>query len=260
MATLDLTKKLSALKGVRDYGSDQHNVSIVVVEQWKWIEIAGGIDKVISKIGHLINSLEEAQKNQLTVIFDEKEERKLKANVASLTQQIMSHFYSCEIQLKQLQSHASEHDSVKNCIKSKISTLSSLSERFRTVKMKYTTKLQRIESLDDDTGNYLPNRMQSTLDNKLLEDRTQAITRISEEVNILARMFKDLNMRIKVQGTILDRIDYNIAAASGNVGRANVELKKAYEHKRGCKSTICIIILLLMIVILSTIIGTRSKT
>ena len=48
----------------------------------------------------------------------------------------------------------------------------------------------------------------------------------------LAQIFKDVQMIILEQGTILDRIDYNIEIAVTNVGMAKKELIKADNSMR----------------------------
>jgi syntaxin 16 len=70
------------------------------------------------------------------------------------------------------------------------------------------------------------------------EARQQEIS--SEVQSILAsitelhEMFKDLHMLVVEQGTVLDRIDYNIRKASENTIKGIEQLKKAHEHQKRC--------------------------
>lgn len=64
---------------------------------------------------------------------------------------------------------------------------------------------------------------------------------VSHEVqNILASMqelqdmFRDLNAMVVEQGSVLDRIDYNIQQSKQNIGKGRVELNKAREHQKRC--------------------------
>jgi syntaxin 16 len=73
----------------------------------------------------------------------------------------------------------------------------------------------------------------------LVEDARQQ--EISAEVqNILTsivelqEMFKDLNAMVVDQGTMLDRIDYNITQSMDNVKAGTHELQKAREHQKKC--------------------------
>lgn len=46
----------------------------------------------------------------------------------------------------------------------------------------------------------------------------------------LGEIFRDLNTLVVEQGTILDRIDYNVEMAEIHTGKAHTELLKAEKH------------------------------
>lgn len=48
------------------------------------------------------------------------------------------------------------------------------------------------------------------MDEKYLEERDEEINKLVEMINNLATVFKQLNQLVIDQGTILDRIDYNM--------------------------------------------------
>jgi t-SNARE complex subunit (syntaxin) len=54
--------------------------------------------------------------------------------------------------------------------------------------------------------------------------RQQDIERLSENMKLINRMFRDVQEVVYVQGEVVDRIDYNIANADRNVVSANKEL------------------------------------
>lgn len=70
------------------------------------------------------------------------------------------------------------------------------------------------------------------------EARQQEIS--SEVQNILSsitelhEMFKDLNTLVVEQGTVLDRVDYNIRKSQENMSKGIDQLKKAQEHQKRC--------------------------
>ena len=69
-------------------------------------------------------------------------------------------------------------------------------------------------------------------------------------------LFKDLSLLVVEQGTVLDRIDYNVAEASQSLKTGNEHLKKTLEIEKSMRATkvivglgvaifVCAVILLL---------------
>ena len=81
----------------------------------------------------------------------------------------------------------------------------------------------------------------------LLQERDNEIGNIVKGVNTLHEMFKDMNILVNEQGTILDRIDYNIDIGFDNVVKAKKKINNANESRKG--SCFRNIILVLMVCI-----------
>ena len=62
-------------------------------------------------------------------------------------------------------------------------------------------------------------------------------------------MFKDFSVLVIEQGTILDRIDYNIENATEHVEKANVHLDKALKVEKSTRAKSCMMCLATMIMI-----------
>lgn len=76
---------------------------------------------------------------------------------------------------------------------------------------------------------------------QLSEGRSTQIKKLVSQINDLAVIFKELSILVIEQGTVLDRIDYNVEMAKKNVLEANVELKKTLKREtsfraKGCMS------------------------
>ena len=71
-------------------------------------------------------------------------------------------------------------------------------------------------------------------------------SQVAESVGELAEIFKEIQVLVIDQGTILDRIDFNIEQAPDRVGGAVVELNKANEYQKKSKTMLCIYMLLLL--------------
>ena len=80
----------------------------------------------------------------------------------------------------------------------------------------------------------------------LVEERDQEIRKIAESIQELSGIFKELAVLVIDQGTILDRIDYNIEQAADKVGMAVTELNKANEYQKRSRTMLCIYLLLLL--------------
>ena len=81
----------------------------------------------------------------------------------------------------------------------------------------------------------------------LLQERDNEIGNIVKGVNTLHEMFKDMNILVNEQGTILDRIDYNIDSGFDKVVKSKKKINNANESRKG--SCFRNIILVLMVCI-----------
>ncbi|OAE29301.1 hypothetical protein AXG93_3102s1270 [Marchantia polymorpha subsp. ruderalis] len=75
-------------------------------------------------------------------------------------------------------------------------------------------------------------------------EREREITQIVESVNDLAQIMKDLSVLVIDQGTIVDRIDYNITNVSASVEQGVRELVKAEETQKKGGMVLCVMVLI----------------
>lgn len=64
---------------------------------------------------------------------------------------------------------------------------------------------------------------------------------------------RDLSVLVIDQGTILDRIDYNIEQTSEHVEKAVEQLQKADKHQKNSRMFLCIIFLFCMVILFTFI-------
>ena len=84
--------------------------------------------------------------------------------------------------------------------------------------------------------------------------KEEEIQSVVKSINDLASIFKDLSVLVVEQGTVLDRIDYNVAQAKEHVELANVELEKTRKHEESPRAQCCIRCLVATIAMLVLII------
>ncbi|CAH2056941.1 unnamed protein product, partial [Iphiclides podalirius] len=89
------------------------------------------------------------------------------------------------------------------------------------------------------------------------EQNTQAVAEREEEVNKIVRsivdlneIFKDLAHMVHEQGTVLDRIDYNIEQTQVQVQEGYKQLQKAERYQRNNRKMHCILILAVTVIVL----------
>lgn len=82
------------------------------------------------------------------------------------------------------------------------------------------------------------------------QHRSKEITQLADSINSLAVLFKDFSVLVIEQGTILDRIDYNVENAVEHVEVANVHLEKALKIEKSTRARSCMICLAVTILVM----------
>jgi len=85
------------------------------------------------------------------------------------------------------------------------------------------------------------------------DERYKEIVRVAQSINELATLFRELNVLVIEQGSIIDRIDYNIEQTLGKVQQGTQELQKAENYSKKARSLKCILLLFFVNVILAII-------
>uniref|UniRef100_A0A1D1YH92 Syntaxin-43 n=1 Tax=Anthurium amnicola TaxID=1678845 RepID=A0A1D1YH92_9ARAE len=78
------------------------------------------------------------------------------------------------------------------------------------------------------------------------KEREREITQVVESVNELAQIMKDLSALVIDQGTIIDRIDYNIQNVAASVEEGFKQLQKAERTQRRGGMVMCATVLVIM--------------
>ena len=69
----------------------------------------------------------------------------------------------------------------------------------------------------------------------MVKERNKEIDQMVSTLNELKKIFEEASNMVILQGTILDRIDYNTYQARHQIRRGNRELEEAHERlKSGC--------------------------
>jgi syntaxin 16 len=93
----------------------------------------------------------------------------------------------------------------------------------------------------------------------MVDMRNEEIVKIAKSIEELAQIFRELAVLVIDQGTILDRIDYNMENAVSNVKEGVEQLAKAEEHQKNSMSVKCIILLVILIGIMVGILAWKHS-
>ena len=83
-----------------------------------------------------------------------------------------------------------------------------------------------------------------------MNQRDEEIMRIAKSIEELAAIFKELAVLVIDQGTILDRIDFNMESAVEHAKEGIVQLQKAEDHQKNALPFRCIVVLVVLISIM----------
>ena len=243
---------------------------------------------------NLVSELQASQEKRLMTQFNIEEQKALSRNIKKISYQLNKDLKNLEKNLQIYTSsdnllEIDESESATNYLQYQIkenmnqnliSQFFIFSKKFKLNQEVYTQKCKEllIEDDEDDKekGNlYEMNEISTTnsdandnmqkADNDqnflmkeepdlLLQERDNELDKICKGVNNLHEMFKDMNILVNEQGTILDRIDYNIDIGYDNVSKGKKKLHEANESKKGSCFRNAIMILMLIIFIESMII------
>jgi syntaxin 16 len=90
-------------------------------------------------------------------------------------------------------------------------------------------------------------------------DREKEIIKIAQSVNELATLFKELNMLVIEQGTILDRIDYNIETSLSKIKKGVVDLEDAEKQSKRALGFRCLLIMIIIVAVLFIVFVIRKS-
>jgi syntaxin 16 len=86
------------------------------------------------------------------------------------------------------------------------------------------------------------------LNNRMVEERDAEFQGILTSIKGLHEMFQDVNTLVIEQGTMLDRIDYNMTVTHERIVKGRKELVKAAKHQEAGTFKLCVLLLVVLII------------
>ncbi|KAL2642872.1 hypothetical protein R1flu_010459 [Riccia fluitans] len=229
-----------------------------------WVDISDEVSTEMNKAKSKIAELAKSYGRALMVSFDDSTGEQ--QTIELLTAEITRSLKKCEQKLQRLsggQGNSGDENLRKNVQRSLATDLQSLSMDFRKLQKGYLAKLRlqedksgadismgfsqqrsREDEDDSDMGFSSSQLSQLKQNEAMSAEREREITQIVESVNDLAQIMKDLSVLVIDQGTIVDRIDYNITNVAASVEQGVRELVKAEETQKKGGMVMCVMILI----------------
>jgi len=199
--------------------------------------------------------LEKLQERRVVPKFDEEENKLLNKNIKNTVSYITSQIHQCEnaiSSLSFLKTNCEIQKQIKDNIKLYLtSKFNNFARHFKYNQELYIRKYKELggEDLDKiyknqpNNDNYLLKT--EKIDN--LKSRDSDLNQLLESMNNLTSTFKDLKNLVVEQGTILDRIDYNIDTAKDNTAKGKQHLINAENlQKNNCFRNVMLMLFLLI--------------
>jgi syntaxin 16 len=108
------------------------------------------------------------------------------------------------------------------------------------------------ETSESGQGTFFTTQQMSVVDDltEAVQSRDQEIQKIAQSIEELGSIFKELAVLVIDQGTILDRIDYNMEAVVEHTKTGIKQLEKAEKSQKNARPMRCIICLSITIFVL----------
>jgi len=234
-----------------------------------YVESYKQINNIIEDLLTNFASLKSFQQERIKPKFidEEIENKRLDREINKLILKMMKKIKFCEALIKMIKNQKNEKNTILEKVKYNIKMfliekIQNFSNEFRKNQQQYLKYLKdmgvssntnndneksidQFNELDDEKKNFLYTQE---------DDKYQQIKKRDEDISVLAKsidelsgIFKDLQNIVQEQGTILDRIDYNINISYENSQQGLKYIKKAEEHQN--ESCFRNVILLLYIII-----------
>lgn len=221
--------------------------------------------------------MQACQERRFRVLFNEDETQKLSKTVKKISNQLKQELKHVEKNIRLYINEElleAENDlmwQIKDNMSQNILTeLNSFSKKFKLNQELYSQKCKELVIEEEDNSIALEmydlstnnsdfnennynngdnNFLMKEEPDQLLDKRENEINDIIRGVSNLQELFKDLHVIVIEQGSILDRIDYNIEASAINVSKGKQHLINAHEmQKNSCfKRAILALIFILFV-------------
>ncbi|CAN1200418.1 SYP43 [Linum perenne] len=211
-----------------------------------WVDISEDIAANVQRARTKMAELAKAHANALMPSFGDGKEDQY--TIETLTQEITGHIKRSEMKLRRLSAGGPSEDSNirKNvqCVVAQRSLATDLQSLSMELRKKQSTYLKRLRQQKE--GRDGVDLEMNLNGNKTRVDDDSLDGMVVESVNELAQIMKDLSVLVIDQGTIVDRIDYNVQTVATTVEKGLKQLQKAERTQKQGGMVMCATVLVIM--------------
>ncbi|CAM9256331.1 unnamed protein product [Ascophyllum nodosum] len=228
-----------------------------------WVDKVDSVEEDVRLIQLKMRELSALHTKRLMVTFDESEAER-ERDVEDATRELTALFRRAEKQLKQLMAETSGLTQAEATVRNNIQRatarkLQSLSAGFRSSQKDYLRRLQAQKKGDgafdflaeeERAAKYAKGRLDPGFNQQqlaVLEDTELVVGQRDAEINNIVRsiedlstIFKELAVLVIDQGTILDRIDFNMEQVVEHTREGVTQLQRAEQYQRSALPIKCI--------------------
>jgi len=242
----------------------------------RWADVSDEVNETLASISKRSVKLDKLHQKHVLPGFDDKTAEE--GEIERLTTEITAKFHQCGNAIKRMERLAKQDGTMSQAEKNmsmniRISLAAKVQEASTAFRRKQSAYLKKLRSLQDTSGpieranspsipsflrdeeadvSYSQSALQQsatlTSNNATINQREREITDIAKGIIELADIFKELQTMVIDQGTMLDRIDYNIENMTLHVKGAEKELVQASKTQRNTTKRKIILLLILIIV------------
>ncbi|KAG0033683.1 hypothetical protein BGZ81_007681 [Podila clonocystis] len=238
----------------------------------KWVDIVDEVDEELERIKGNVQKLDAMHKKHLLPGFDDRiqEER----DIERLTDEITQQFHTCQRWIKRINNESRQSSSNQEQVMSRnvqVSLAQKVQDASGVFRQKQNAYMQRMrgvelrnkdifssgvqpmidtsipESSDAESGFTSAQQTFAEQSNASVTQREQEINHISRSIFQLADIFKDLQTMVIDQGTLLDRIDFNVEQTAVHMQDAVHELDEGEKYQKKARNRKIILLLMLII-------------
>jgi len=241
----------------------------------QWVEAAEQAREDIRLIKDKLTHLEKAQSKRLLRVFSD--DKAPDREVERISSEISALVKRCEPAIHQVKTRGAASSTEKdrelrhNMQRNLATQLQQLSQQFRQLQKDYLNDVRKRQKggLDDATSRDVMSDLDMGFSEAQLQDlqdmeqnatfRNEEIHKIASSITDLHTIFKELAVLVIDQGSILDRIDYNIEQVVHQSAEANKQLRKAEESQKSNRAMKCIYFLVIVNLVLILILILKAR-